>query len=274
VEVAGPDRPDPAVPATALRAVEVLGPVRPDAVVPAAGVRANEVLWLVRPDAAVRAGDGWLSTGEAEKQATLTVPIRRRDWRLRRWTAKEALAAALGAALGPWTEVDIGNTAGGAPEARRKGAQLGLSLSLTDRAGWAACALAPGGTAVGCDLELIEPRSAVFVADWFTPAEQQLVARAADPALAANLLWSAKESALKVLGEGLRRPTRSVEVTIGDGLDPARPSNGWRPFRVTLQEGGRLSGWWTRLGNFVLTVAAATSEPLPAPRFLGGPVPR
>ena len=70
---------------------------------------------------------------------------------------------------------------------------------------------------VGCDLELVEPRSALFVRDYFTAAERERVAAA--PAREhdelANLIWCAKESALKVLRTGLRRDTRSVEVELG-----------------------------------------------------------
>ena len=73
--------------------------------------------------------------------------------------------------------------------------------------------------AVGCDLELVEPRTPGFVADFLTAAEQQSVASRPDPDAAANLIWSAKESALKVLQTGLRRDTRSVEVAVDEPRD-------------------------------------------------------
>ena len=232
---------------------------------------AGAVAWLTRPEQAVPYDDAWLSPGEAGRAAGLVVPARRSGWRLRRWAAKEALAAAFGAELGPPDEVEIANHPDGAPEVVWHGAPLAVGLSLTDRAGWAACALAPDGVAVGCDLELIEPRSAAFVADYFTPAEQRTVRRCADAALAANLIWSAKESALKVLGAGLRRPTRSVEVRLQ--LGSGRDTGGFHPLTVALAEGGTLPGWWRRLGRYVLTVATDSPEPLGAPIFLGGPLP-
>ena len=71
-------------------------------------------------------------------------------------------------------------------------------------------------------------------------------------ALAANLIWSAKEAALKVLRTGLRRSTLSVEVR----LDAGPPREGWSPLAVGLREGGELPGWWRRAGAFVLAVAA------------------
>jgi 4'-phosphopantetheinyl transferase len=216
--------------------------------------------------------DRGLSPGAAARAAGLVVEVRRRGWRLRRWTAKEAIAATCGGDSGTFAELEIGNRPDGAPVASRRDVALPGCLSLTDRAGWAVCALAPAGVVVGCDLELVEPRSPAFVSDYLTAAEQRLVASASasDTDLAANLVWSAKESALKVLGEGLRRPTRSVEVeaalpAAGSGRDP------WQPMTVRLAEGGELTGWWRRLGPFVLTLAAA--PPSPPPRFLGGPVP-
>jgi len=227
------------------------------------------VVWLTRPDTAVPATDGWLSCAESDRAAAMTVPARVAGWRLRRWTAKEALGEVLGPALGWRCDIEIANDADGAPQARWCGERLPFALSLTDRAGWAACALAPARIVVGCDLELLEPRSRLFVSDWFTPAEQAIVAGAADPVLAANLVWSAKESALKVLRAGLRRPTRSVEVRV----DPDAVGVVFEPLVVSLGEGGELAGWWRRLGPYVFTVAHRGGEPVGPPTFLGGPVP-
>ena len=78
-------------------------------------------------------------------------------------------------------------------------------------------------------------------------------------------MWSAKESALKVLRTGLRRDTRSVEVTCIDG----GAVDGWHPLQVRPAEGGLFPGWWRRYGDFVLTVAAAA--PLPPPTSLTDP---
>ena len=77
--------------------------------------------------------------------------------------------------------------------------------------------------------------AAAFVADYFTPAEQALAHRAPserDWQRVTNLIWSAKESALKVLRTGLRRDTRSVEVTLGDG-----DGDDWVPLTVEERRG-------------------------------------
>ena len=112
---------------------------------------------------------------------------------------------------------------------------------MTDRADWAVCMVAPRGLAVGSDLELVEARTDAFVRDWFTPAERDLVLRRRDRAtrdLLANLVWSAKESALKVLETGLRRDTRSVEVDVVETDGDER----WARLVVRAEEGSDVPG--------------------------------
>jgi 4'-phosphopantetheinyl transferase len=194
-------------------------------------------------------GTGWLSDAEAARLAGLRFPKRRTELRLSRWTAKIAIARVVGNRS--LAGIEVRPAPDGAPTPLLDGVPAPLSISLTDRADWAVCLLGPPGLAVGCDLELVEPREAVFVLDWFTPREQALVA-AGEHDLLANVIWSAKESALKVLRTGLRRATRSVEVD----LDPAATGAEWTPCTVRPVEGGSFAGWWRRYGDFVLTVAA------------------
>jgi 4'-phosphopantetheinyl transferase len=135
-----------------------------------------------------------------------------------------------------------------------------FSISLSHSGGAAICAVAPFGVALGCDLETIESRADAFVEDYFTPQEQFLVSRAVAaerPALV-TLLWSAKESALKALHEGLRLDTRSVTVDINRG---APDLSGWSPLRVRQVDGSAFYGWWRTTGCMVYTVVA---NPMPA----------
>ena len=120
------------------------------------------------------------------------------------------------------------------------------------------------GVEMGCDLEMVEPRSDAFVADYFTVEEQALVARAstADRTWLLALLWSAKESALKALHEGLRLDTRSVVVSPGEG---SFDLNGWSPMSVRDTGGQVFQGWWQNLGNVVRTVVADPSPDSPIP---------
>jgi len=209
--------------------------------------------------------DDWLTGPEARRLQGFAYTKRREEARLGRWTAKQTLARALhldddAATL---AALVIRNAADGAPEVVVDGRLAPVHISMTDRADWAVCvAIGAGrsGGAIGCDLELVEPRSDRFVADWFTPAERDLVA--ADPGdrdLVANLVWSAKESALKVLRTGLRRDTRSVEVSLRD-----EAAGRWSALCVSTVEGERFQGWWCRFGDFVLTFASIAATPPPA----------
>lgn len=219
----------------------------------------------------------WLTAEEADRARAIAFSKRRSEWLLSRWVGKTAVAAVLG--LSPdaisLRRIEIralaSGEARGAPEVLVDAAPSALGISLTDRAGSAACVLggAAEGGEVGCDLELLEPRTEGFVRDYFTVDEQAAVAEAAanaSPDLIANVIWSAKESALKVQRTGLRRDTRSVEVRL------LKPSvDGWEPLRVSTAEGRQLPGWWRRYGEFLFTVV--TGRELPAPRPLTEPPP-
>jgi 4'-phosphopantetheinyl transferase len=211
--------------------------------------------WLARGEGALPAGLDWLTPREAEHAAGLRYPKRRTEYLLRRLAAKHAVIAALGFDGGP-ARVEVRNAPGGAPYVLVDGVPAGLDVSVTDRAGWAVCLVGTG--TVGCDLELVEPRSPEFVRDFLTVAERAYVAASAEPDATANLLWSAKESALKVLRTGLRRDTRSVEVTVHSGQ-----TSDWAPLSVRTVEGERFPGWWRRDGRFLLTVAGRAEGPPP-----------
>jgi 4'-phosphopantetheinyl transferase len=222
--------------------------------------------WLARGESHLPPEGGWLGPFETARAGTMRFTKRRTEYLVARWTAKHALAHAIGLAgdldLGTLARLEVRNAPTGAPEAYLDGAPLDLPLSLTDRAGWAVCLVNPGASAVGIDLEIVEPRTPGFVRDFLTVDEQRLVAAAADDDgrhLAANLLWSAKESALKVLRTGLRRDTRSVEVSVSFDQTAA----GWAPLSVRSVEGGHMPGWWRRYGVFILTVASAAPAPPP-----------
>lgn len=213
-----------------------------------------DVQWLCRNVRSVPPSDGWLGPRERAVLAGLRLPKRRSDWRLGRWTAKQALFATgvVGAAVAP-TRLEICAGPGGAPVALLDGQPLrDLAISLSHRDGVAVCAVAPTAAALGCDLERIEPRPAVFARDWFTPAEQTWVtaAPAAARAMVETFVWSAKESVAKALGEGWRLDARDVAIEPVP-LDPG----GW--IRFGAAAGGRtFAGWGRSLGVWILAVAA------------------
>jgi 4'-phosphopantetheinyl transferase len=214
------------------------------------------VSWLARGMHDVPQSADWLSPAESARLATLRFPKRRTEVRLARWTAKRAIAHVLDLDddAGTLSSIEIRAATTGAPAAFLAGERAPVGVSMTDRADWAVCMVGPGDLAVGCDLELVEDRTDAFVRDWFTPAERDLVfgAEPGDRGLLANLVWSAKESALKVLQAGLRRDTRSVEVDVVEATGHER----WARLVVRAEEGSAFPGWWRRYGDFVLTFAA------------------
>ncbi|MBZ5664529.1 MAG: 4'-phosphopantetheinyl transferase superfamily protein [Acidobacteriia bacterium] len=221
------------------------------------------VYWLQQTEAEVPTENSWLSSNEAVCLNALHFPKRRADWRLGRWTAKRAVSAYLDLPphLPVLQKIEIRPAASGAPEVFLDDQPAAVTVSLSHRAGVAMCAVAMSGVQMGCDVELVEPRSDAFVADYFTLEEQALVARAfvTDRPQLLAMLWSAKESALKALRAGLRIDTRCVIVKPrADSFD----LNGWSPLQVRYTAGHVFHGWCQNADNFVRTVVA---DPLPDP---------
>lgn len=229
----------------------------------------TDVFWLEQTEADAPANDdGWLSANESVRLQDMRFAKRRADWRLGRWTAKRAVAACLRlpSDLCDLAKIEVRAAPSGAPEIFVEGGPAAVTISLSHRAGRAMCAVTPAEAMLGCDLELIEPRSNNFIADYFTVEEQALVART--PALhrptVLALLWSAKESALKALHEGLRLDTRSVAVTVfkfeeifAQLLQPAPASSDWHPLQVRYNEHRTFHGWWQHMPDRVRTLVAA-----------------
>ena len=224
--------------------------------------------WLARAEQDLPSGSTWLTATEATRASEMSFTKRRTEYLLRRWVCKAAVAAVAGLPDDPGSlaRIEVTNLPSGAPAVAVDGGAAGLEVSVSDRAGWAVCLVGEAVGAVGCDLEIVEPRSPALVTDFLTPAEQEYVAAqdVAERDAGATLIWSAKESGLKVLQTGLRRDTRSVEVVIG----APEGATGWSRLAVHPTEGGVLPGWWRRAGSFVVTVAGELL--LPAPEALAG----
>lgn len=221
--------------------------------------------WLALGEEALPPDEQWLAPGEAASLAGMRYTKRRTEFLLRRLVAKHAVASVTGRSTDAATlaGIEVRNAPSGAPYLCVDGVAVELGVSISDRAGCAICVTSPmGPLAVGCDLELVEPRSRGFVCDFLTTTEQRLAGSrgAGDERDAVvNLIWSAKESALKVLGTGLRRDTRTLEVTPG-----APRGDGWGALTVRAVEGTVFPGWWRREGRFLVTVATRAVAPPPA----------
>jgi len=230
-----------------------------------------DVYWLEQTEADVPAENQWLSAREMHCLAGLHFAKRHTDWRLGRWTAKRALAARLNLPTDLWAlaNIEIRAASCGAPEVYFLNRLASVTVSLSHRAGAAMCAVAEAS--LGCDLELVEPRSDAFVADYFTANEQAMVERESVEGrpLLVTLLWSAKESALKALHQGLRLDTRCMDVSpvdsaphcAGDHRQNPYPlslltpvSDAWCPLRVRYAGARVFRGWWRLADHMVRTV--------------------
>ena len=226
-----------------------------------------KVHWLEQTEADLPANQEWLSASEVACLNSLRVPKRRRDWQLGRWTAKRALSVYLNTPgdLQSLSHIEIRPAPSGVPEAFVGSQPAPASLSLSHSNGTALCTIAPFGAALGCDLELVAPRSDAFVADYFTAEEQALIAQAyaAERSRLITLLWSAKESALKALHEGLRQDTRSVTVTLLESAvtsiaeEASSARSVWQELEVCHVDGAVFHGWWQQRGDLLRTLVAA-----------------
>lgn len=222
------------------------------------------VYLLEQCQADVPTGNHWLCEEEIQSLNAMRFRKRRTDWRLGRWTAKCAVATCLSLPMSEGTlgEIVIRPSASGAPEVHVGRNGPSLTISLSHREGTALCVVARGGVQLGCDLEVVEPHSEAFVTDYFDLEEQALLASIseAERPRMLTLLWSAKESALKALHEGLRLDTRSLVVTpsLGD-----RDLFGWSPFQARYATERRFDGWWRCTSAFLQTVAANPAPEVP-----------
>ena len=227
---------------------------------------APAVFWLVRAVTEVPDGDDWLGDEERVALSAFAVPKRRAEWRLGRWAAKAAVSSFLARdGSAPAREsIDIRAASDGAPEALLGGRPAGVNLSISHRSGMGFCVVAPIAVRVGCDVEAIESRSAGFVRDFFGESEARAVHEAPprEQPLLATAVWSAKESMLKLLRDGLRRDTREVTVEIVRGQDDAS----WNRFTAILVDSSLpFYGWWRTHGPCVLTVVADPECGAPLP---------
>jgi 4'-phosphopantetheinyl transferase len=223
------------------------------------------VYWLTQTAADVPGDSDWLAERERQKLEELRYVKRRADWRLGRWTAKRAVCThskRAGVELSP-VDVEIVAAKGGAPVLSISGSPADIGISISHSGGLGFCAVGPRELALGCDAEAIARRSDRFVEDFFTSLEFESVrcASADDRPLLSTLIWSAKESVLKALGEGLRRDTRSIATMVSQEAGAQQ----WDRFEAECAASGKsFYGWWRRFDDFVLTIATDTRDaPVP-----------
>ena len=198
-------------------------------------------------------GDDWLGRSERDILTGLRVPKRRGDWRLGRWTVKHAIRDYLKLS----TDVDLSlieihAAADGAPEAFMHGEPAGVTISISHSNGRGFCCAGPAERVLGCDIELVMPRDEAMIADFYTSEEIEQIHAAVpeNKALIINLIWSAKESMLKALREGLRRDTRDVMVT----LESFTCTSEWNRWQGRCAQSPQIfQGYWLSTDRFVHT---------------------
>lgn len=229
-----------------------------------------DVFWFEQSESDVPAHDVWLSGYEADCLSRMKFPKRRADWRLGRWTAKRGIASLLGLnhESGQLARISIRAALSGAPQAFVDGEPADLVISLSHRQGRAVCAVTNCCAGLGCDLELVEPRSIGFMTDYFAAEELRMLRQIPDVDRVATLLWSAKESALKAVTAGLRMDTREVAVTSIGALMwrptelGTRRASTWQHLDVVCRTGEVFQGWWNCTDTLVRTVMVVGSRPI------------
>jgi 4'-phosphopantetheinyl transferase len=204
--------------------------------------------------------DDFLAEPEKKRLSELRFQKRRADWLRGRWTAKNLLLLADPSCSSlPIQAIQVANEPEGAPYLLINGGQRysGI-LSISHCGPYALCALSD--SRMGCDLEHIERRSDIFIEDFFTRAEVQIMRESPEPlhTTLANLIWSMKEAVLKSIGKGLRLDTRMVEVdpphnlSLEEAMQP-----GWKPVAVHSPAINQpIVAWWQLKADYVLTLAA------------------
>lgn len=206
--------------------------------------------------------DDWLSGREQALLSKLRFPKRRNDWRLGRWTAKRAYSILVSDQTASISELDIIAAEDGSPGIYVGGGKASVNLSISHSHGSGFCAIAPENVAVGCDMERVGNESPGFFEDYFRPEETLFCREAPESikSIAGYLIWSAKESCLKVLREGLRRDTRSVRIDV----DFKGETGSWNNWTGHCMETAMVfHGWWRFEDGFIYTLASDKPNAIP-----------
>lgn len=218
----------------------------------------SDIYWLEQRQEDPPEKNDWLGPAELSVLSRLVFLKRRAEWRLGRWTAKCAFALIchIPRTSDVLTQIEVRSATSGIPEIFILNQPAPVTISISHRSGAAICAIAAAKTRLGCDVEMIEPRTNAFLEDYFTPSEQFLLAQASphDRPRLATLLWSAKESALKAMQLGLRADTRSMIVEL-----PAHNVEiGWAPLHIQTVTGDHFDGWWYEEDGMIRTMASVS----------------
>jgi 4'-phosphopantetheinyl transferase len=222
--------------------------------------------WLTQNLGDVPEDDDWMSTKERSLMTGIRVSKKRNDWRLGRWTAKRAYCLFNKVQPAAMPAVSVLAAEDGGPDLYLGESPGPVSISISHSHGRGFCAVASGKRAVGCDLEWVEYASPDFFDDYFRAEEARFCREAPEEikSISGYLVWSAKESCLKVIREGLRRDTRTIRID----ADFSGHRESWNEWAGRCLVTARLFyGWWRFENGFVYTLAS--ESPNSMPRELG-----
>jgi 4'-phosphopantetheinyl transferase len=213
-----------------------------------------QISYLIQTQAQIPDHDDWLSAEEKKIARGFRFPKRQKDWLLGRWTAKRAIVACRADRYPIFEELEIRAARDGAPQAYSAGLPAPVSISISHSQDRALCAVAPEEIGVGCDLEWMEIREESFAEDYFTREEMSLVLGVPGKReLIETLIWSAKETTLKILRQGLTRDTRSVRIRV----ESTESADSWQRWTGECLKSSRIfPGWWRAAQGFVYTIAS------------------
>jgi 4'-phosphopantetheinyl transferase len=222
----------------------------------------DSLCWLTQDFTDVPDKDDWLGEEECRILSGLRFVKRRNDWRLGRWTAKQAVHRYQLKSNSALATIEIRAAGDGAPEVFQSNNPENICLSISHSNARGFCVVGPSDFAVGCDLESLEEREEALIHDYFAPEEISycLKAAAEEKILVVNRIWSAKESILKALREGLRRDTRSVIVH----PDFQKAEGEWNPWTGRCLESMRIFyGWWRAETGYIMTMVSDRPTSIP-----------
>lgn len=218
-----------------------------------------KIFWHKQSFDNLPSSSGWLHPEEQKILAGYKFPKKKKDYLLGRWTAKKAVSQYLNDSHPQLTfdKIEIRRAEDGAPEVFFEDQLLPVFISLSHSHDIGFCVISKPGQKLGCDLEKIEPRSEAFIKDYFTKNELNIISKTKkeDLPLTSNLIWSAKESALKAIRTGLRIDTRKVEVSF--------KNEGKKWNQLSVMELGNnevFNGFWSSSKDFVFTILSKSTD--------------
>jgi 4'-phosphopantetheinyl transferase len=182
----------------------------------------------------------WLGAAELAQVNTFKSRKRQLEWLAGRLALK-ALAAAVALPGVPLAEIDVAQTARGAPYLP---AATEVSISLSHSHDLVVAGAALEGRRLGLDLELVDAGGSwPTVARLALSAREQAVYSAAGPHTLCAL-WVLKEAYLKLIGQGFHAELTRVEVLQGKLWHHGRAVRGVQQLTRRLESGHAFAALW------------------------------